>query len=903
MKQEDATARLSGYAVTRQLILEELDMEIRVRERLQETVESRIAWATCLQSSLGAVSEKQGPGAKVDTTGSSAFQLAAAEALTVAEAPFLPILSREARFRTPPTLDIAPALSATSSTNPYARPHTRHTRLRRSPSTIRTPPKFLYFRDPSTNAIARLLCPDCSRGDFPRVQSLLNHCRIQHGREFGSHDECIRGCAVQVSTDEEAWVIENGSELRQSGLPSLRRLFEIAVGSTGSSLGLASADRTSKTQPSADQEDNNVPERETSVPMPLSSTHLSRTLGHHADTPALAPFLGRAPKRRGITVHDENTPVDIDGGRHTVVGRRWRKPFIHRSSATPTLDLAIVPETPMPPHIPSVTPVTEGTRFHIVTRVTVSDRSLWIPVDRRSAPSPDHTHQWWLSVGAPTYSLPLSSILERVTVTCLSPGTFPMDGPLEMSGPSFFTGGTTTYPFLARLRFEWTSGSLNPPLEIDHWVELDMLHGGMPVLGDEQVVDVELDRHTVFRAAVEPAQAPDPWNLHLESLRVKAEPAPAPPEYGYVKHLKSLVPKFPLILRDMKANSAPLPYKPVSSVAHFRALVPGRRKAIEWARARALCEAYEKIRRDKAPEDKAPEDDYPYLSTGDIFSWLADTGLSLRQAVPQSAPANAPSGKRMSERILPSAVDTFCAACGLELARHFSAHGGSWEEPRTRDSSHGCPCPMLRLPLLDVSPITRAQSQRRPNGPVKSTLEKNNGSFRWSIREILASTDPSLIFAVRLIVVPLKLRCFPESRSASISGVGVLCPNSTAITTMVDGPDNVLRSDPASTSETLSMLASSAVLALSVREFARRLVNTAVTASASDGTRAKGNPRTMLSPAHVSRGVTGSSRSFLTRGGELADHTSSPLALALATLVQRPPSDSTSPSTVTSTSC
>jgi len=59
MKQ-DASAQLSGYAVTRQLILEELDMEIRVRERLQETVESRIAWATCLQSSLGAVSEKQG---------------------------------------------------------------------------------------------------------------------------------------------------------------------------------------------------------------------------------------------------------------------------------------------------------------------------------------------------------------------------------------------------------------------------------------------------------------------------------------------------------------------------------------------------------------------------------------------------------------------------------------------------------------------------------------------------------------------------------------------------------------------------------------------------------------------------------------------------------------------------
>jgi len=256
----------------------------------------------------------------------------------------------------------------------------------------------------------------------------------------------------------------------------------------------------------------------------------------------------------------------------------------------------------------------------------------------------------------------------------------------------------------------------------------------------------------------------------------------------------------------------------------------------------------------------------------------------------------------MSERILPSAVDTFCAACGLELVGRISAHGGSWEEPRTRDASHACPCPMLRLPLLDVSPIARAQSQRHPNDPVKSAPDENNESFRWSTREILASIDPSLIFAIRLIVAPLKLSCFPESRSTSISGAGVLCPNSTAITTMVDGSDIVPRSDLTSTSEALSIsLASSAVLALTVREFARRLVDSAVTAFASDRTRAK-NPHAILSPAHVSRGVTGSSGSFLTRGGEVADHPSSPLALALATLAQRPPSDSTSPSTVASNS-
>jgi hypothetical protein len=58
MKQEDITVQLSGNAVTRQLVLDELNMEICVRERLQEAVESRIAWATCLQSSLGAVDDK-----------------------------------------------------------------------------------------------------------------------------------------------------------------------------------------------------------------------------------------------------------------------------------------------------------------------------------------------------------------------------------------------------------------------------------------------------------------------------------------------------------------------------------------------------------------------------------------------------------------------------------------------------------------------------------------------------------------------------------------------------------------------------------------------------------------------------------------------------------------------------
>jgi hypothetical protein len=305
----------------------------------------------------------------------------------------------------------------------------------------------------------------------------------------------------------------------------------------------------------------------------------------------------------------------------------------------------------------------------------------------------------------------------------------------------------------------------------------------------------------------------------------------------------------------------------------------------QWARARALRDAYEKLR-----EEKAPAGDYPYLSTGDVFSWLADTGLSLRQGVPQSAPNNASCEKGMSERIIPSTVNTFCATCGLESSRHPSAQSSSWEGP-----SGGSCCrssPMPRLPLLDVGAIALP---RLANGPVQSTRAEK-GPFRWPIQDVLAATDPSLTFAVRCIIAPLKLSCFPESQRTSISGAGVLRPNGTAI--MVDGPD-INRCDLATISESL---ASVAVLALAVREFTRRLVESAVTAFANDR-RGRGSPR-ILVPAHVSLGVAVAD-SFLTRDGVLAPPPppTSPVALALSTLVRHASRDPSPPSAVMGTPC
>lgn len=259
--------------------------------------------------------------------------------------------------------------------------------------------------------------------------------------------------------------------------------------------------------------------------------------------------------------------------------------------------------------------------------------------------------------------------------------------------------------------------------------------------------------------------------------------------------------------------------------------------------------------------------------------------------MPRSRPANVTSGKRPSERITPSEIDsdTFCAVCGVESAR---CENGSWEGPINGSSCHASP--MLRLPLLDVNPMARTQSQHHPNGAVPSTSAEA-WVLRPSIREILAATDPTLVFAVRRIITQLKLSCLPESESASVSVAEVFDPSGTALAPTAVGCDIIIRSNLISTSGPAAQsLASCAVLALAVREFARHLVHSAVTASASDRTRGKISPHAVLSPTHVSRGVTGSS---LTRG-VFAEPPPSPLALALSTLVQHGIRNSSPPSVI-----
>ena len=172
-------------------------------------------------------------------------------------------------------------------------------------------PAFLYLRSTSLPEHERdeahhlylLKCPTCHRTAFTSLQGLLNHARLTHALEWGTHDDCIRACAVPDNDLDPEAGVEVG--LGPSGiLPGLRSIFQMAV------------------QKPEDAED------------------LNQSLGIHEDTPALAPYLGKTVTKRAIKVWDEQ--VDVDECDHRLA---WRVPFSHRNfvESGPAVQSIVVP--------------------------------------------------------------------------------------------------------------------------------------------------------------------------------------------------------------------------------------------------------------------------------------------------------------------------------------------------------------------------------------------------------------------------------------------------------------------------------------------------------------------------------------------------------------------------------
>ncbi|RDW26889.1 hypothetical protein B0I71DRAFT_130159 [Yarrowia lipolytica] len=57
------------------------------------------------------------------------------------------------------------------------------------------------YRRPD-GVLVRLVCKDCDRSNFGSTQGFINHCRISHARDYGSHDSAAMACGVEIEEQD-----------------------------------------------------------------------------------------------------------------------------------------------------------------------------------------------------------------------------------------------------------------------------------------------------------------------------------------------------------------------------------------------------------------------------------------------------------------------------------------------------------------------------------------------------------------------------------------------------------------------------------------------------------------------------------------------------------------------------
>ncbi|KAL9631776.1 MAG: hypothetical protein Q9164_005707 [Protoblastenia rupestris] len=64
----------------------------------------------------------------------------------------------------------------------------------------------MIVKRPTDGHMVKLVCLDCRRSNFNSVQGFINHCRIQHARQFASHSSAIEASGEEVDGESEGGV-------------------------------------------------------------------------------------------------------------------------------------------------------------------------------------------------------------------------------------------------------------------------------------------------------------------------------------------------------------------------------------------------------------------------------------------------------------------------------------------------------------------------------------------------------------------------------------------------------------------------------------------------------------------------------------------------------------------------
>ncbi|KAF9519644.1 hypothetical protein BS47DRAFT_1357998 [Hydnum rufescens UP504] len=570
-----------------------------------------------------------------------------------------------------------------------------------------------------------------------------------------NHEECVERCGRVVTGPEALRIRREGTMATGQTLPGIRKLLELAIRHGGD----------------------------------MGPSFLYQSLGLHADSPALAAYLGKTVQRKQIRVFEPEGDIDVvtvrDEDRINPMVRHWRPPsanhvidsdddsaFSLESKKVLLSDLSLLKRDSTLSVAESEVP---ASRFHIKRRIIITDWSQQIPqrglISLRSRlirimqAGVHLSHKWMVSITSPSYSNHVTTFLSRLSISSGSdppPPCFISSRVLSTDSPPYSIIGTTNRPFLARIKLEWVGGPTKS-LEVEHWVR--------PRIGEEQILDVELDRGTPFRGEIITPQLS--WDIPVQDIPhslpvVKLEYDPISPLGGpydvdptaaiqpFESVLRSLVQGIPFTLEETIGRDTTLTKIDVpKSRDVFLSLVDGRRKAYEFRYARTLHERLQNMALGDPTLLQAPAA-LRAVTPGLLYRWLCDQDFFPR---PEPAPLDA--------------TKQFCSFCGLEAMEHPSPL--KLEDKDGESIPNVCPeahtlASFGHMPAVDV----HAWLASIMAAPIPLTSRPSSISTHFPLRpsahDLVQSTDPRLVHFVHDAVLGLRLPFFRSPYTPGTTG-------------------------------------------------------------------------------------------------------------------------------------
>ncbi|KAG9091674.1 hypothetical protein FRC07_011808, partial [Ceratobasidium sp. 392] len=671
---------------------------------------------------------------------------------------------------------------------------------------------------------------------------------------------------AKLEPERYARVLNEGIRVSASGVRGLTALFESAFGEEGKGMGL----------------------------------------GLSAETPALAGFLGRKARKGEIRAFGQDEEVDVEG-MDEVKNERWkgygiwaprrRKKF--EVNEVESVEIAgenedIAPSSLVAHSDPvksvSMKHTQSSSRFHVKKRVVVSDWSRSLPRSQIQPGGP--THRWMIRLAAPAYSDHITTFLSAIRVQCASaPPLF--DDTITCSEHPFVVSRSANASFLARVTLVFADARTKD-VGVTQWVDLDPMRSGRPILGAEQIFDVELDRNaqplpadtssdsisnSVFwaedrgvsdKAAQDGvAQLPPPAAAYIpNNVKSETDTTPTsfqdpvleesplkednlePPHERLIPIISKLRFKLPLTLEDSKDGTSPqVAYMCFPTRSELLEASHGRRKAVEWQYARTMLKvlAAEYASYDADLDPKLVKD----LSAAQLHAFLAIEGVFPRPElrVPMSNLEEAFESMPLSPLANPTpGRPRYCGVCGLNVLSHPPT-------PCSVDSS-GFACLSVsspHRPICDVGLWTTL----RPTRDVIQRINPIHGlittqGIRESLRgtsQLVECASPQMTLALHALTTFWGLKTFDYS--AKRRNPAIIADNLRVTETRF--PLELLGIDASHVDRTL---APHALLALVSENFIKRLVRDALRARAEllGGLAGVSGP-TLLTTAHISRAL------------------------------------------------